>query len=90
VCGVFRTAAKAKTSDRLEPAILAYLVLAARWALGAGQHTRMVNLICIAAPVQALSEGLVSRAARLDRQLVADVILNGADRRVRWTTDTKQ
>src|SRR5262249_30712367 len=46
---------------------------------GAGQLTKMVNQICIAGLVQALSEGLsFARAAKLDPTAVVDVISKGA------------
>jgi 3-hydroxyisobutyrate dehydrogenase len=46
---------------------------------GSGQLTKMVNQICIAGLVQALSEGLsFARAAGLDAQGVIDVITKGA------------
>jgi 3-hydroxyisobutyrate dehydrogenase len=46
---------------------------------GAGQLTKMVNQICIAGLVQALSEGLgFARAAGLDPLAVIDVISKGA------------
>jgi 3-hydroxyisobutyrate dehydrogenase len=46
---------------------------------GSGQLTKMVNQICIAGLVQALSEGLsFARAAGLDPQAVVDVISKGA------------
>jgi 3-hydroxyisobutyrate dehydrogenase len=46
---------------------------------GAGQLTKMVNQICIAGLVQALSEGLsFARAAGLDPLAVVDVISKGA------------
>ncbi len=46
---------------------------------GSGQLTKMVNQICIAGLVQALSEGLsFARAAGLDPQAVIDVISKGA------------
>ncbi len=46
---------------------------------GAGQLTKMVNQICIAGLVQALSEGLsFARAAGLDPQAVVEVISKGA------------
>jgi 3-hydroxyisobutyrate dehydrogenase len=46
---------------------------------GAGQMTKMVNQICIAGLVQALSEGLsFARAAGLDPQAVIEVIAKGA------------
>jgi 3-hydroxyisobutyrate dehydrogenase len=46
---------------------------------GAGQLTKMVNQICIAGLVQALSEGLnLARSAGLDALAVIDVISKGA------------
>jgi len=46
---------------------------------GAGQLTKMVNQICIAGLVEALSEGLsFARAAGLDPQSVVEVISKGA------------
>lgn len=46
---------------------------------GSGQLTKMVNQICIAGLVQALSEGLAfSEKAGLDSKLVLDVISKGA------------
>ena len=65
---------------RVEQAISAY----ARFCClmgpsGAGQLTKMVNQICIAGLVQALSEGLrFAQSAGLDRQRVVDVISKGA------------
>lgn len=48
-------------------------------ASGAGQLTKMVNQICIAGLVQALSEGLAfAEKAGLDGNLVLDVIAKGA------------
>lgn len=48
-------------------------------ASGAGQLTKMVNQICIAGLVQALSEGLAfAEKAGLDGDLVLDVISKGA------------
>ena len=47
--------------------------------VGAGQLTKMVNQICIAGLVQALAEGLhFAERAGLDRELVVEVISNGA------------
>ena len=47
--------------------------------VGAGQLTKMVNQICIAGLVEALSEGLsFARAAGLDARKVVDVISKGA------------
>jgi 3-hydroxyisobutyrate dehydrogenase-like beta-hydroxyacid dehydrogenase len=46
---------------------------------GAGQLTKMVNQICIAGLVQALSEGIAfAEKAGLDAELVLDVISKGA------------
>jgi 3-hydroxyisobutyrate dehydrogenase-like beta-hydroxyacid dehydrogenase len=48
-------------------------------AAGAGQLTKMVNQICIAGLVQALSEGIAfAEKAGLDPRLVLDVISKGA------------
>jgi 3-hydroxyisobutyrate dehydrogenase-like beta-hydroxyacid dehydrogenase len=48
-------------------------------AAGAGQLTKMVNQICIAGLVQALSEGIAfAKKAGLDAGLVLDVISKGA------------
>jgi 3-hydroxyisobutyrate dehydrogenase-like beta-hydroxyacid dehydrogenase len=48
-------------------------------ASGAGQLTKMVNQICIAGLVQALSEGIAfAEKAGLDAELVLDVISKGA------------
>ena len=48
-------------------------------ASGAGQLTKMVNQICIAGLVQALSEGLAfAQKAGIDAKLVLDVISKGA------------
>ena len=48
-------------------------------APGAGQLTKMVNQICIAGLVQALSEGInFAQRAGLDAELVLDVISKGA------------
>jgi 3-hydroxyisobutyrate dehydrogenase len=74
---------------RVEPAISAY----ARFCClmgpsGAGQLTKMVNQICIAGLVQALSEGLrFARAAGLDPQRVVDVISKGAAQS--WQMDNR-
>ena len=47
--------------------------------VGAGQLTKMVNQICVAGLVQALSEGLnFANRAGLDAKLVVDVISKGA------------
>jgi len=57
-------------------------------ASGAGQLTKMVNQICIAGLVQALSEGLnFARKAGLDAKLVLDVISKGAAQS--WQMETR-
>ena len=55
---------------------------------GSGQLTKMVNQICIAGLVQALSEGLrFAKAAGLDPQQVIDVISKGAAQS--WQMDNR-
>jgi len=55
---------------------------------GAGQLTKMVNQICIAGLVQALSEGLsFARAAGLDPKEVVEVISKGAAQS--WQMDNR-
>ncbi|SOH93698.1 3-hydroxyisobutyrate dehydrogenase [Monaibacterium marinum] len=66
--------------DRAEPIIAAFakscLLMG---AAGAGQITKMVNQICIAGLVQALSEGInFAQKAGLDGHAVVDVISKGA------------
>jgi 3-hydroxyisobutyrate dehydrogenase-like beta-hydroxyacid dehydrogenase len=74
---------------RVEPLMSAY----ARFCRlmgpsGAGQLTKMVNQICIAGLVQALSEGLrFARASGLDPQRVVDVISKGAAQS--WQMDNR-
>lgn len=65
---------------KAEPVIAAYAKQCRRLGeAGAGQLTKMVNQICIAGLVQALSEGLsFARASGLDPQAVIDVISKGA------------
>jgi 3-hydroxyisobutyrate dehydrogenase len=65
---------------KAEPVMAAYARQCRRLGpAGAGQLTKMVNQICIAGLVQALSEGLsFARAARLDPLAVVDVISKGA------------
>jgi 3-hydroxyisobutyrate dehydrogenase len=65
---------------KAEPVMAAYARQCLRLGdAGAGQLTKMVNQICIAGLVQALSEGLsFARAAGLDAQAVVDVISKGA------------
>src|SRR6202046_3692458 len=63
-----------------EPVIAAYARMCKRLGeAGSGQLTKMVNQICIAGLVQALSEGLsFARAVGLDVETVVDVISKGA------------
>ncbi|MBV9332303.1 MAG: NAD(P)-dependent oxidoreductase, partial [Alphaproteobacteria bacterium] len=66
--------------DRAEPVMAAYARQCRRMGeAGAGQLTKMVNQICIAGLVQALSEGLsFARGAGLDAERVVEVISKGA------------
>ncbi len=66
--------------DRAEGAIEAYARICRRLGdTGAGQLTKMVNQICIAGLVQALSEGLnFADKAGLDGRAVVEVISQGA------------
>jgi 3-hydroxyisobutyrate dehydrogenase len=74
---------------RAEPAMSAYARFCSLMGPpGSGQLTKMVNQICIAGLVQALSEGLrFARAAELDPQLVIDVISKGAAQS--WQMDNR-
>jgi 3-hydroxyisobutyrate dehydrogenase len=74
---------------RVEPAISAYARSCRLMGpSGAGQLTKMVNQICIAGLVQALSEGLrFAQAAGLDQQQVVDVISKGAAQS--WQMDNR-
>jgi 3-hydroxyisobutyrate dehydrogenase len=65
---------------QIEPIVAAYAKSCRRMGeAGAGQLTKMVNQICIAGLVQALSEGLhFAKQAGLDQALVIDVISKGA------------
>ena len=65
---------------KIEPIAAVYAKSCRRMGeVGAGQLTKMVNQICIAGLVQALSEGLHFAArAGLDQALVIDVISKGA------------
>ena len=76
MCGVDDEAA----FQRAEPVIDAYARRCRRLGpAGSGQLTKMVNQICIAGLVQALSEGLdFARRAGLDVDQVVDVISQGA------------
>ena len=66
--------------DRAAPVIDAFArACTLMGEVGAGQLTKMVNQICIAGLVEALSEGLsFARAAGLDAHKVVDVISKGA------------
>lgn len=74
---------------KAEPVIAAYARQCRRMGpAGAGQLTKMVNQICIAGLVQALSEGLqFAAAAGLDQQAVIDVISKGAAQS--WQMDNR-
>ncbi len=65
---------------RVEPVMAAYAALCGRMGeSGAGQLTKMVNQICIAGLLQALSEGLnFAGRAGLDTGAVVEVISGGA------------
>ncbi|MBV8976391.1 MAG: NAD(P)-dependent oxidoreductase [Alphaproteobacteria bacterium] len=73
----------------VEPVLGAYAKRCRRLGeAGAGQLTKMVNQICIAGLVQALSEGLsFARAAGLDLEAVVDVISKGAAQS--WQMDNR-
>ena len=66
--------------DRVKDALALYAkAVTLMGASGAGQLTKMVNQICIAGLVQALSEGLAfAQKAGIDAKLVLDVISKGA------------
>jgi 3-hydroxyisobutyrate dehydrogenase len=69
-----------KPYARAEPVIVCYARSCRRIGeVGAGQLTKMVNQICIAGLVQALSEGIhFAKRAKLDVEAVLDVISKGA------------
>ncbi|MBU6297395.1 MAG: NAD(P)-dependent oxidoreductase [Alphaproteobacteria bacterium] len=71
------------------PAIAAYAKQCRRLGpVGSGQLTKMVNQICLAGMIEALSEGLnFARAAGLDPQAVVDVISKGAAQS--WQMDNR-
>jgi 3-hydroxyisobutyrate dehydrogenase len=71
---------EAAAFDRAAPVIEAYAKICRRMGeSGAGQLTKMVNQICIAGLVQALSEGLnFATRAGLDPVAVVEVISQGA------------
>ncbi len=66
--------------ERVEPVISTYAKICRRLGdSGAGQMTKMVNQICIAGLVQALSEGLAfAQKAGLDGRAIVEVISQGA------------
>ena len=66
--------------DKAEPVIMHYAKASRLMgATGSGQLTKMVNQICIAGLVQALSEGVAfAQKAGLDTEVVFDVISKGA------------
>lgn len=70
----------AETFARAEPVIVAYARSVVHMGpAGSGQLTKMVNQICIAGLIQALSEGLAfAENAGLDGERVIDVISKGA------------
>ena len=74
---------------RAEPVLAHYArAVTLMGAAGAGQLTKMVNQICIAGLVQALSEGInFAQCAGLDPNLVLDVIGKGAAQS--WQMDNR-
>jgi 3-hydroxyisobutyrate dehydrogenase len=68
------------TFERAKPVMANYgLAVTLMGPAGSGQLTKMVNQICIAGLVQALSEGInFAQKAGLDANLVLDVISKGA------------
>jgi 3-hydroxyisobutyrate dehydrogenase-like beta-hydroxyacid dehydrogenase len=77
------------TFDRVKPAIACFAKSCVLMGeSGAGQLTKMVNQICIAGLVQALSEGLnFAQKAGLDGEKVLDVISKGAAQS--WQMDNR-
>ena len=75
MCGGAQTA-----YDKAEPMIMHYAKASRLMgSTGSGQLTKMVNQICIAGLVQALSEGVAfAQKAGLDTEVVFDVISKGA------------
>ncbi len=71
---------KKKTFTAAKPVIDSYAVAVTLMGkAGAGQHTKMVNQICIAGLLQGLSEGLAFAAkSGLDPKLVVECISKGA------------
>ncbi len=74
---------------KAEPVITAYAKQCRHLGpVGSGQLTKMVNQICLAGMIEALSEGLnFARAAGLDPQAVVDVISKGAAQS--WQMDNR-
>ena len=74
---------------RAEPVIAAYAKMCKRLgAAGSGQLTKMVNQICIAGLVEALSEGIhFAKKAGLDVNAVVDTISKGAAQS--WQMDNR-
>jgi 3-hydroxyisobutyrate dehydrogenase-like beta-hydroxyacid dehydrogenase len=72
--------ATAEVFNLIQPVAMAFSrAVTLMGPVGAGQKTKMVNQICIAGLVQALSEGLAfAQKAGLDANLVLDVISKGA------------
>jgi len=66
--------------DAARPVIAAYSKATVHFGdVGAGQLTKMVNQVCIAGAVQAISEGLyMAMKAGLDARKVADLVSQGA------------
>jgi 3-hydroxyisobutyrate dehydrogenase-like beta-hydroxyacid dehydrogenase len=79
----------AEAFSRAQPVMATYAkAVTLMGASGAGQLTKMVNQICIAGLVQALSEGLdFARRAGLDVEQVLDVIGKGAAQS--WQMDNR-
>ena len=72
--------ASSETFNFIQPVAMAFSrAVTLMGDVGAGQTTKMVNQICIAGLVQALSEGLAfAEKAGLDANLVLEVISKGA------------
>ena len=59
------------------------------WSSGSGQIAKMINQICIAGLVQALSEAMAFwKKADVDMEKVLSVISRGAANLGRWKIDT--
>ena len=71
--------------DRAKPLMSHYARAVTLMGVGSGQLTKMVNQICIAGLLQALSEGIhFAQNAELDIGLVLDVISKGAAGSGKW------